>query len=447
MDTEAIFKMKIFISVATLSTNILDVYRDYPSTQVHPHFFVSFATIGPPLDPELGDVDLPEAFGEQGLRPPDLPDYSNSNFKKAKCLKVDYGVSLTKSSLLWVTFRNLSLLDIAYKIRTPDFKEQYVCRPSTMCVLGYLHLSAGYVCIYSLAKKVLKVSDFEVLVNRDGFELLEWADSEKGLVPKNGIKSCEFNYIGRHKRYGLGNVSTKKKAFYLPWIQDKTEYWYSTYQVLTVVDESYNQELSQVHYLTEKANITRHKPHTMKTSRVTNNHNKEIKQTVSFTERTETVRTWETGFSTAFMLSTSVSAGIPNIGEVAVTVGVETSISMSKSNSESKSEEHSLSLEVTVPPGHYCDVRMVGTKMEAAIPFRAHVTKMYEKGRKHEANVTGIYKEVQVGEINGVVEQCVAISLDMVGTGRGAACHCTKASTLMLFSALLWQLWVLSSCH
>lgn len=210
----------------------------------------------PPLDPKLGDVDLPEAIrpGKPGvpgvLGPPDLPDYSNSNFRKAKRLKADYGVLLTKTSLLWVTFRNLSLLDFAYKIRTPGFEEQYVCRPSTMCVLGYFHLSAGYVCIYSLAKKVLKVSDFEVLVNEDGFELLEWADFEKGLVPKHGIRSCKNNYVGRHKTYGLGNVSTEKKVFYLPWIQDETEYWYSTYQVLTVVDESYNQHLSQVHYLT-----------------------------------------------------------------------------------------------------------------------------------------------------------------------------------------------------
>lgn len=158
-----------------------------------------------------------------------------------------------------------------------------------MCVLGFLRLLNGYVCIYSLAGKVHKVEDFEILVNEDGFEVLEWVEAKYRSVPKHSIKSCKFDFVGKHASYGLGNVNTDKKALYLPSTEYQKEYWYSTYQVLTVVHEPYNQHLSQVHYFTEKANITR-QPHTLKRSRVTNNHNQEITKSVSFAETTETVR-------------------------------------------------------------------------------------------------------------------------------------------------------------
>ncbi|XP_062395147.1 natterin-3-like [Sardina pilchardus] len=382
-----------------------------------------------PPDLDLGEVTFNIASLSGTVTPPNrkgLHDYSN--FPKTKSEKVDFGISHSETTLLWVPFRDTTDLEVGYKVKIKDF-EQYVCRPTLLRLSGYLQLSDGYFCIYALGGHVYTTVDFELLVNTDDFELLEWIPGEYGSVPAYSIKSSTSNFVGRNK-YGLGNVNTDKKAFYLPWIADKKEYQYSSYEVLTVVHEPYNQHLSQVFYFSEKANITRHHPHTLKKSRVTNNHNQQVTKTVRLAESTETVNTWEIGFSVSLSMSYSVSAGIPTISQTSVSFGLETSFSLSKSSSKSQSKEHSLTVEVIVPAGQTCEVRMEGTKTEAAIPFRAHLTKTYKDGREHHANITGMYRGTQVGEINAVVEQCVSVLVNTDRLVRGAATPSTQAPSL-----------------
>ncbi|KAL2084122.1 hypothetical protein ACEWY4_019640 [Coilia grayii] len=386
----------------------------------HEHTLLCFYDLGPPLDPDLGNREL-HRLVFQRVEKPTIPDYSNFRILVEN---IDLGDSQT--SLQWVTFRDPSHLQMAYKTEV-DGEEHYVCRPTNLCLLGFFDPLEGYVCIYSLAKQVRTAKDFQVLVNKGNFELLEWIANSYGKVPKYSINSCTSNFVGKN-RYGLGNVDTVAKAFYLPWISDKTEYWYSYYEVLTVVHEPYDQHLSEVSYFSEKVNITKHPPHTLKRSRVTNNHDKEVTQSVSLKETTETTSAWETGISTTLSLSTTISTGIPNIGKASVSVGLQTSFSLSTRNSKSQREDHSLSLEVKVPPGCYCEVRMEGTKTEAAIPFSAHITKTYKNGKTHHASITGVYRGVQVGEINAVVDRCVPIITSMVHTDKGAASPSTQAS-------------------
>lgn len=389
------------------------------------------------MDPALGEAELDIVPGVLPLPGP-LPDYSK--FKKTQSVKVKYGDSQTESSLWWVPFRNTSLFEVGYQFQTGYLDPQYVCRPIPYCTLGSL-VPGTHFCTYSLSKRIYTTKNFELLVNKDNFELLEWTKGHNGGVPTYGIKSCGSYYVGRHVRYGMGSVHPESKVIYIP--IDGKEQWYYSYEVLTVVREPYNQHLSKVSYFLERANITRHQPHTLKRSKVTNNHDKAVKKTVSLSETTETVSAWETGFSTSLMLSSSISAGIPTIGELSVTAASEETISLSKSSSNSKSNQHSVTLEVDVPPGHSCEVKMEGAKSEVAIPFTAHVTKSYKSGKEHQTDVAGMYRRAEVGEINGVVEKCEP--LQPVATGRvhktpvatgggpkGAAPTCAQAPALGL---------------
>eukprot|EP00064_Thunnus_orientalis_P026284 superscaffoldBa00016142_g26782 len=63
-----------------------------------------------------------------------------------------------------------------------------------------------------------RCAPFEVLVNRDNFEFLEWKLGSYGSLPQNSIGTCSGGdkYIGMSK-YGLGKVHTTHRAFYLPW--------------------------------------------------------------------------------------------------------------------------------------------------------------------------------------------------------------------------------------
>lgn len=51
-------------------------------------------------------------------------------------------------------------------------------------------------------------------------------------------------------------------------------------------------------------------------------------------------------------------------------------------------------------------VKMAGKKYKIEILFTAHLAKEYTDGTVHTTTVTGVYRGLQVGEIDAVAERC-----------------------------------------
>ncbi|TKS78163.1 Natterin-4 [Collichthys lucidus] len=119
-------------------------------------------------------------------------------------------------NLKWVTW-NGSLPNGAVAIFNGyTERTDYVCKVN--CEAGFYTPSKGNFCQYPYADKEYASSKFEVLVNVDHFEFIEWTEDSYGSVPQYAIKTCPNSdiYVGKNK-YGLGKVVAQHEAFFLPW--------------------------------------------------------------------------------------------------------------------------------------------------------------------------------------------------------------------------------------
>ncbi|GLD75238.1 natterin-3-like isoform X1 [Lates japonicus] len=99
----------------------------------------------------------------------------------------------------------------------------YVCKYG--CEAGFYNPTMGPKCHYPYLEKEYLGSPFEILVNKDNFEFMEWKEGSYGSVPQNSVQTCSHKdkYVGKNK-YGLGKVQVMHEAFFLPW--EGKEYWY-----------------------------------------------------------------------------------------------------------------------------------------------------------------------------------------------------------------------------
>ncbi|XP_034548053.1 natterin-3-like [Notolabrus celidotus] len=135
------------------------------------------------------------------------------------------------SSLRWQTSYG-SVLPGAVRIYNSYTRRiDYVCKVG--CSSGFFNPSMGARCRYPLSGREQLGYPFQMLVNKDNFETLEWRGGSWGGVPRHSVKTCigQDLYVGRN-RFGLGKVHVRHKAFFLPW--RGREIWYKSYQVLTV---------------------------------------------------------------------------------------------------------------------------------------------------------------------------------------------------------------------
>ncbi|XP_046871966.1 natterin-3-like [Hypomesus transpacificus] len=282
-------------------------------------------------------------------------------------------------------------------------RTEYICKVN--CESGFYTPSKGNVCLYPYADKEYSSSKFEVLVNVDNFEFLEWIEDKYGSVPKDSVKTCTGVeiYVGKNK-YGLGKVVPMHEAFFLPWEGD--EYWYKSYQVLAINTDAYNQHISHVEYGIDQMELFHHAPETMQMARVTNLECNSVGKTVKL-EKTSTVeKTWDIGRTTRNGSVSTMKAKIPIISPGNVDMSKEQTVSFSEGTTMVESISHSISVELLVPPNHSCAVRMEGRKMTADIPFTGRLSRTYQNGDTHWTTITGTYDGVRVGEINAVVERC-----------------------------------------
>ncbi|XP_069039534.1 natterin-3-like [Lepisosteus oculatus] len=283
----------------------------------------------------------------------------------------------------------------------------YVCKFN--CEAGFYNANKGPYCFYPYADKEYSASKFEVLVNEDNFEFLEWKEGSYGSVPPTAVRTCARAgiYVGKNK-YGLGKVVPQHEAFFLPW--EGYEYWYKRYQVLAINTDAYSQHISHVEYGVDQIALFHHPPETLQFSRVTNNECHSVQKTVLL-EKTSTIeKSWDIGRATRNGTQSSLTSKIPIISGNGVDFTKEQTIQFAEGTTLVESVSHAISVALDVPPNFSCAVRMEGRKTTADIPFKARLSRTYHTGETQWTSITGVYDGVKIGEINAVVDRCQPIA-------------------------------------
>lgn len=285
-------------------------------------------------------------------------------------------------------------------------RTDYVCK--SRCEVGFYSPTVDSYCHYPLREKELRESNFDILVNRDNLEFLEWKDGSGGSVPPNSVMACVGRrslYVGKNK-YGLGKVHTQNKGFYLPW--KGKEYWYKHYQVLTYDTDISNERISDVKYKLNVGN-TRKRPQNILTSTITNNGCTNMKKTATLSKATQVTRSWNINASIKLSVKTSISAQIPLVASVGIELGSETTFQYGHGTTETESTTHSVTVEYNVPPNHSCTIRMEGNKYQADIPFTARLYRTYKNGKTSWTSISGTYRGVQTEDVHAVKDRCVLL--------------------------------------
>ncbi|XP_067084261.1 natterin-3-like [Osmerus mordax] len=355
----------------------------------------------PMLNPQLeGRVPPPPSQGPvQGPLTP--VDFEN---QKLETSSFSFGDNVNLQWLKW----NGSLPNGAVAVYNGYVgRTDYVCKFN--CESGFYTPSKGPYCLYPYGNSEYNAPEFELLVNKDNFEFLEWKEDSYGSVPKYAVRTCPGVgiYVGKNK-YGLGKVVPQFEAFFLPWEGD--EYWYKKYQVLALNKDAYTQHISHVVYAIDEVEMFHYPPETMRMSGVTNNECQTVVKTVTISKTTEVETTWNIGRSTMLGISASITAKIPFIGTGGVELSGEKTLQFSKGTTIVEALSHSVSVELKVPPNHSCTVRMEGRKMTADIPYTARLSRTYRDGETQWTSISGKYDGVQIGEVRAVIDRCQPVA-------------------------------------
>lgn len=354
--------------------------------------------VEPWLNPTLKDV-VPS---REVNKPPKIQE-----IPKTKTTSRSFPMFGEYTNLKWVTW-NGSLPNGAVAIFNGyTERTDYVCKVN--CEAGFYTPSKGNFCQYPFADSEYASSNFEVLVNVDHFEFLQWVEDSYGSVPQYAIKTCPNSdiYVGKNK-YGLGKVVTQHEAFFLPWEGD--EYWYKKYQVLAINKDSYSQHISHVEYAIDQMELFHRPPEALKLAKVTNLECKSVEKTVTLEKTSTMEKTWGIGRETRNGSVSTMTAKVPILGPGTVDFSKEQKITFSEGTTMIDSISHSISVQLVVPPNHSCAVRMDGRKMTADIPFTGRLSRTNHNGDTHWTYVTGTYDGMSVGEINAVVERCQPVT-------------------------------------
>ncbi|XP_042277104.1 natterin-3-like [Thunnus maccoyii] len=283
----------------------------------------------------------------------------------------------------------------------------YVCKYG--CSAGFYNPSKGLYCHYSLSGRELLGYPFDILVNKDHFEILEWIGDSSGSVPMYSVRTCSgVNvYVGKNE-YGLGKVVPQLEAFLLPWEGD--EYWYKHYKVLTTKKDIKSQHITEVTYKKNGIEAKQYPPEAMRMSTNTNNACESVVKTVTLSKTNQVEKSWDIGSATTLGFISGITAEIPFIGTGgSIEFSTETTKHFSKGTTVIEETTHSVSVEQNVPPNHSCSIMMVGHKYKIDIPFTARIQRTYDNGETRWTSISGTYDSIDVGEIEAVVNRCEPI--------------------------------------
>ncbi|XP_008417566.1 natterin-3-like [Poecilia reticulata] len=329
-----------------------------------------------------------------------LEKKASAKFRQKR--QLDSFSSMPDGKLQWVKWEGFLPHGIVSIYNKYEKRTDYICK--VRCRAGFYNPSKGPYCHYP-DQKEHRSSSFQVLVNEDSFETLEWKEGFYGSVPKNSIRTCSSQelFVGKNK-YGLGMVYPKDKCFYLPW--KGKQYWYKWhYEVLTQLKAESN-VISDVKYKPDLTKIIKLPPMTIRVSVIDNYSCRPVSKKVKLSEKMTNKRQWDTSSLFRSRQRTTFRAGIPIIMEGNVGVTTERSFQSSTGETVTDEELHSVKEKLTVPPNHRCRVEMVGFMFKVDIPYSARLTRSYEDGETRSAALSGVYHGVQTGQVWGKRDRC-----------------------------------------
>ncbi|XP_029999388.1 natterin-3-like [Sphaeramia orbicularis] len=278
--------------------------------------------------------------------------------------------------------------------------------------IGFYCPTLDHYCHYAAGGREHRRSSFEILVNKDNFELLEWKPGSYGSVPENAVKSVpDLDIYVAKTRFGLGKVHARHEAFFHPY--DGSEHWHKHYDILTFSRDIIKEEIHDLIYHTNGVHVLKNPPEILATTRVSNNNVTPAKQTSQLSNTVEEQESWSTSSTLTVGFSLSVTARIPLFASTTIGFSEERSFTVTEGSTKKKSTTHAVSIEHEVPPHHSCSVQMVAYKYSANIPFTGRLQRTYRQGQKGWTSITGTYKGVQVAEVQAVVDGCTPLSRDL----------------------------------
>ncbi|XP_053194971.1 natterin-3-like [Scomber japonicus] len=341
--------------------------------------------------------------------PNPVSEDSTSNITSNRRLrqKRSSNIAGASSNLEWVRWNFGSSLPYGSVSFYNNYEERldYICKCE--CHSGF-HTAGSYTCNYPFHVKEEVCFDFDVLVNKDDLEALEWKADSDGSVPQNAVKTCSSYdvYVAKNK-YGLGKMHARNKVFYLPW--HGSDYRYKEYDVLALNKNIFKEHISDVMYKIDEAARFQHPPEVMGKSTIINNECREVTKTSKISKTYEEEKRWDTSTAISAGVRASISAGIPFVGEAGIELSTEETKTFSSGTTLKVSKNFAVDVEVTVPPNHSCGVSAVGHKYSTNIPYTARLTRIYYNGKTSSTIITGEYKGVNVVDFKHVVDRCVPI--------------------------------------
>ena len=285
-------------------------------------------------------------------------------------------------------------------------RTDYICASHTGCywATGYHNPTLGPYCYYPCHGEQGRSSEFDILINEQNLELLEWK-AFKGDF-KNGVTSSVSRkmYVGMHTS-GIGTIFDK--TFYQPLLGDE-RYFKEDFYIMTMETGQSEQRIHDIEYNINDLDMLSQQPTIFNQMRVENHNCRDLDQEVNLEGSTERQSTWETSLSNSLTLPASIQVTVPF---VSASAGVEYSDAKTITNGNSLTETvtHSLTVKATVPPNHSCVVKMAGKTQNLNIPYKAQLSREFPNGKVHTITVSGMYKGVQVGEMHAVAERCVPL--------------------------------------
>lgn len=255
-----------------------------------------------------------------------LPLLSVRNFRQKRQVQSSSFVPINGTNLMWVTWKNSLPRNAVSLYNGYTNRVDYICKYK--CDAGFYTPSKGRYCYYPSAIEK-RSFQFEILVNKDNFEILEWNADSYGSVPKNSVWTCSGKqiYVGKNE-YGLGKVSTKDKVFYLPY-KDK-EYSYKKYKVLTISENVISQTIYNVRYNNDDSKVFKFPPEVMHEATISNYECHKVVKTVTLSKTYEVQQRWDFAFSVKFGANTTIKAGIPLLVGGTVEVSTEVQFQFTK---------------------------------------------------------------------------------------------------------------------
>ncbi|XP_077410558.1 natterin-3-like [Vanacampus margaritifer] len=283
-------------------------------------------------------------------------------------------------------------------------RTDYVC--TYHCIPGFYNPALGPYCHYPFGAVEHNGTDFDILTNIDNFEILEWKEGSYGSVPLNSVETCldyETNYVGRNK-YGLGKVVPSQEAFFLPW--KGSEYWYKSYQILTINQDPYEQHICNVRYDLDHAAIFENSSRTIHITNMINRGCKTLTKTLNITETTMIENTWNIGRAIKMGVKSSITANVPLLSSGNLSLSSKMTFQFSSKTTHAETISRLETMNVEVPLNHSCEMRMEIRKTTIDIPYKALLTRKYRNCKTKRTTISGTFNGGVVEDAHTRMQRC-----------------------------------------